>query len=196
MKFKDWQNAVFLLFGGLKEADTIFTHMTFDEKKELFDLAKGINGVFVEIGSYLGASSCFIAQGIKRSGSGSRLYCIDTWNNDAMSEGVRDTYDEFMKNTEKYNDIIVPIRETSENAVAVLQKQIKKIDMLFIDADHNYEGCKRDWDLYSQFLRSGSVVVFHDYGWAEGVKKVVDEDVKPLISNEGILPNMWWGWLK
>jgi len=124
------------------------------------------------------------------------LYCIDTWQNDAMSEGKRDTYDEFMRNTEKYKDVVVPIRETSENAAAVLQKQIKKIDMLFIDADHNYEGCKRDWDVYSPFLKSGSLVIFHDYGWAEGVKKVVNEDVKSLISKEGVLPNMWWGWIK
>jgi len=196
MKFKDWKNTWFLFLNGLKEADRIFTHMTFDEKKELFGLAKEINSVVVEIGSYLGASSCFIAQGIKRSGSCSKLYCIDTWKNDAMSEGARDTYDEIMKNTEKYKDIIVPIRESSDNAAAVLQKQIKKIDMLFIDADHNYDGCKRDWDLYSPFLRSGSVVIFHDYGWAEGVRKVVNEDVKPLILKEDSLPNMWWGWIK
>jgi len=187
---------IFLFRNNLSIPDNIVTHMTFGEKKELFNLSKRVQGVIVEIGSYLGASSCFVAQGIKKSENNSKLYCIDTWRNDAMSEGTRDTYDGFLKNTEKYNDIIIPVRETSEKAVAVLQKQIRSIDMLFIDADHNYEGCKRDWDLYSPFLKSGSLVVFHDYGWAEGVKRVVNEDVKPLISKEDSLPNMWWGWIK
>jgi len=195
MKIKDIKNTVFLVLNGLKEADNIFTHMTFDEKKKLFDLSKRSIGNFVEIGSYLGASSCFIAEGLRKTGK-AKLYCIDTWQNDAMSEGARDTFSEFLKNTQKYADIIIPIRETSENAIAVLQKQIKKIDILFIDADHNYEGCKRDWDLYSPFLTCGSLVIFHDYGWAEGVKRVVDEDVKPLILKEGTLPNMWWGWIR
>lgn len=195
MKIKELKNLMFLVLNGLVRSNKIFTHMTFDEKKALFNLSKETENVFVEIGSYLGASSCFIAEGLLKTGK-AKLYCIDTWRNDAMSEGKRDTYDEFLKNTEKYKDIIIPVRETSENAVSVLQKQIKSIDMLFIDADHNYEGCKRDWDLYSPFLRIGSLVIFHDYGWAEGVKRVVNEDVRPLISKEDSLPNMWWGWIK
>jgi len=37
--------------------------------------------------------------------------------------------------------------------------------------------------------------VFHDYGWADGVKRVVREDVLPLVSSHDQLPNMWWGTL-
>ena len=46
-------------------------------------------------------------------------------------------------------------------------KEIDKIDFLFIDGDHHYEGVKKDWDLYSPLLKSGSIVDFHDTGWAE-----------------------------
>jgi predicted O-methyltransferase YrrM len=38
----------------------------------------------------------------------------------------------------------------------------KKIDLLFIDGDHTYEGVKRDWEMYSPLVRDGGVVVFHD----------------------------------
>lgn len=53
------------------------------------------------------------------------------------------------------------------------------IDVLYLDADHTYEGCKADYDLYSPFVVSGGLVIFDDYiqenNPANGVKKVVDE---------------------
>lgn len=37
-----------------------------------------------------------------------------------------------------------------------------KVDMLFIDGDHTYEGVKQDFEMYSKFVRKGGVVCFHD----------------------------------
>ena len=42
----------------------------------------------------------------------------------------------------------------------------------------------------------GSIVVFHDWEWADGVKQVINENVKPLLSWYKNLPNMFWGQLK
>lgn len=36
------------------------------------------------------------------------------------------------------------------------------IDMLFIDGDHTYEGVKQDFQMFSPFVSSGGLVVFHD----------------------------------
>ena len=36
------------------------------------------------------------------------------------------------------------------------------LDYLFIDADHTYEGVKRDFEMYSPLVRKGGTVVFHD----------------------------------
>jgi glycosyltransferase involved in cell wall biosynthesis len=36
------------------------------------------------------------------------------------------------------------------------------IDFLFIDADHRYEGVKRDYDMYSPLVRPGGLIGFHD----------------------------------
>jgi predicted O-methyltransferase YrrM len=184
---------LYLKFYFWKE-NKIFTHLSYDEKIKLFELAsKARCGIFLEIGSYLGASSCFIAAGIKRAGTNSKLYCIDTWQNDSMTEGNRDTYAEFLKNTSKYNEFIFPIRTTSVNASKTFNE---KIDFLFIDGDHSYEGVKSDVDTWLPKLSDGAPVIFHDSGWAEGVKKVINEDIKPIIRNEDSLPNMWWGYLK
>jgi predicted O-methyltransferase YrrM len=38
----------------------------------------------------------------------------------------------------------------------------EKLDLLFIDADHGYDGVKRDFMCYKQFVREGGVIVFHD----------------------------------
>lgn len=37
-----------------------------------------------------------------------------------------------------------------------------KIDVLFIDGDHSYEGCKRDIDAWVPHLKENGVVLFHD----------------------------------
>lgn len=53
------------------------------------------------------------------------------------------------------------------------------LDFVFIDADHSYEGCKRDIELWWPKVRAGGVVSGHDYEnteWPDfGVKKAVDE---------------------
>ena len=37
-----------------------------------------------------------------------------------------------------------------------------KIDMLWIDADHSYEGIKQDFDLYSQIMSDNGIIIIHD----------------------------------
>lgn len=173
--------------------NAIFTHLTPDEKQALLTLSKGLkqNSVLVEIGSYLGASSCFISMGAKNKNN--KLYCVDTWQNDAMTEGKRETFDVFKENTSDFSDIIQPLQGKSDEVAAKFDKQI---DFIFFDGDHNYEGIKTDWEKWSPKLKSGSVVVFHDWGWAEGVVKVINENVKPRVEKENTLPNMYWAWIK
>ncbi len=81
--------------------NSIPTHLNDEEKIKLLQLSKEIKGVFVEIGSYYGSSSCFIAEGIRQSGKQSILYCIDTWQNYGMTEGKKDTYQQFIEGTKK-----------------------------------------------------------------------------------------------
>lgn len=38
----------------------------------------------------------------------------------------------------------------------------EKIDFLFIDGDHTYEGVKRDYEMYSPLVNSGGYIAFHD----------------------------------
>jgi hypothetical protein len=38
----------------------------------------------------------------------------------------------------------------------------RRIDLLFIDGDHSYEGVKADFEMYSPLVRPGGMIVFHD----------------------------------
>lgn len=170
-------------FVVLSKSRSVFTHLTAEEKYSLYSSVQP-NSLCVEIGSYLGASSVCIAS----SPNCSKLYCVDTWNNDAMSEGNRDTYSLFLSNTKALSHKIFPIRGLSANAGLKFKE---KIDFLFIDGDHSYEGAKADVESWLPLLRSGGVLVMHDCGWAEGVQRVIQENVLHACSTWKFLPNMF-----
>ena len=55
------------------------------------------------------------------------------------------------------------IKETTEKAYYdFFVKQDIKIDLLHIDADHTFEGVKKDFELYSQRMNKGGIITIHD----------------------------------
>jgi predicted O-methyltransferase YrrM len=176
---------------GLSRFDRIETHLTRREKIKLFDLATTCSGNVVEIGSFVGASTCFLASAILAKGNrnSQRIWCVDTWMNDAMSEGARETYVEFTRNVVEFRDFITPVRSLSLTAAAAFSS---RIDLLFIDGDHSHQAVVADWESWSRHLSDGAVVVMHDSGWADGVQRVIAEHISPHAISEWRLPNMYW----
>ncbi|MDI3545103.1 MAG: 1-O-methyltransferase [Rikenellaceae bacterium] len=174
-------------------AFTIFTQLTKIERLLLYKLALSLkeNSVIVEIGSYLGASASFLASAAKEKNH--IVFCVDTWKNDAMSEGERDTFDEFCKNTQHLQKYIRTLRGKS---VEIAKTFNNEIDLLFIDGDHSYEGVRADVEAWLPKVKDGGIVVFHDIGWAEGVQRVVNEYIKPLQIEEQIIENTYYARIK
>lgn len=171
---------------GSYESLNIFTHLTIEEKNALYENSRKLKlgSNIVEIGSYLGTSACFLALGNKNN----QVFCVDTWKNETMPEGLRDTFFEFKNNTKKHNNII-PLRGKSQE-VAI--KFNKKIDLLFIDGDHSYQGVKTDFDFWLPKCKSNAIIIFHDIGYAKGVNRIIREDIKPIKKKVlKILPNMY-----
>ena len=71
------------------------------------------------------------------------------------------------------------IKETSENAYYnFFVPQDIKIDVLFIDGDHSYEGVKLDFELYSKLLAPKGVVILHDSDENYSNSLIISEDTK------------------
>ncbi len=185
--FSYWETKYWLFKNRLNEANSLFTHLTLEEKKALHGLAGQIpaNGICVEIGSFIGASSIFLASGAKKG----TVYCIDTWQNDAMTEGRKDTFEEFCRNTKRFKDRIVPKRGYS---IELAKTFDMKADLIFFDGDHSYDGIKGDWDSWKGYLKEDAWVIFHDIGWAEGVQRVIEDEIKPIAKQSDSLPNLYW----
>jgi hypothetical protein len=71
------------------------------------------------------------------------------------------------------------IKETSEKAYYdFFVKQDIKIDVLFIDGDHSYDGVKLDFDLYSKILSNKGIIMIHDTDESYENELIVSEDSK------------------
>ena len=71
------------------------------------------------------------------------------------------------------------IKSTSEKAYYdffILQDI--KIDVLFIDGDHSYEGVKLDFELYSKILSPKGIILIHDTDGEYEESLIVSEDAK------------------
>ena len=61
--------------------------------------------------------------------------------------------------------------ETRQTLVRALQGA--QLDLLFIDGDHTYDGVRRDFEMYSDFVRPGGMIAFHDI--VQGKEELVGE---------------------
>jgi predicted O-methyltransferase YrrM len=130
---------------------------------------------FVEVGAFCGCSTVFLAVEIINSGKDIKLDAIDKWdfNWDIGGKSVS-VYENFLQNIEPVKSIVTPYKLFSADAVKNYEDE--SLDFVYIDADHEYEGVKRDIELWFPKVKKGGVIAGHDYieGW-DGVIKAVDE---------------------
>ncbi len=152
----------------------ISTHMTARELNTLYMLAKelGESAKALEIGSYLGASSCYIAAAL--ASKDGHLFCVDTWENQTMPEGEKDTLNEFKNNTKAVADRITTIRKNSQELVPSDFLE-SPLSLVFIDGDHSYQGAKNDYEKANSWIVGGGILAFHDCICFEGVARTIGE---------------------
>lgn len=149
------------------------------EGELLFNLAKNCvgKGVIVEIGSWKGRSTIWLAKG-SRAGHGVKIYAVDPHANTPghRRQGEQWTYDEFKRNIVKAGiaDLVVPLVSTSETAASDFAEPV---EMIFIDGDHEYESVRRDFELWFPKVIENGVMAFHDTTNWEGPRKLVTERI-------------------
>lgn len=135
-------------------------------------------GVIVEIGSWKGKSTIWLAAG-SQAGANSSVYAIDHHTGSAEHRskfGKIWTFDEFQSNIEKsgFNAVVKPIVKTSVEAARVFDRPI---ELLFIDGGHDYASVMQDFQSWYPKVVEGGVIAFHDAVNCIDVTSAVDEVV-------------------
>jgi predicted O-methyltransferase YrrM len=140
----------------------------------------GSDAHFVEVGSWRGRSTAYMAVIIANSGKRIRFDAVDTWRG-SPAEAVHmndpaviaDTlYNEFIANMEPVKSIVNPIRMTSVAAAETYPDA--SLDFVLIDGSHEYQDVVDDILAWKPKLKPGSVLAGDDYAWP-GVQRAVME---------------------
>ncbi|MCG2718663.1 MAG: class I SAM-dependent methyltransferase [Nanoarchaeota archaeon] len=163
-----------------KITDKIDGWLTDMEGKFLYETAKNCKGkgVIVEIGSWKGKSTIWLAKGSIK-GNNVKVFAIDTHTGsfEQQKNGPVWTFDEFKGNIRnaKVEDIVVPIVKTSEEAEKSWGGAA--VEFLWIDGAHEYELVKLDFEKWFPHLIDGGIIAFHDTIVHSGPRKVVKENI-------------------
>jgi predicted O-methyltransferase YrrM len=139
------------------------------------------HGAIVEIGSWMGRSTAWLAAGSKAAGR-EQVHAVDVFdggptlkNLDVIrNEGT--TYHRFTENLESVGlfDRVEPI--VAESSAAAQHWTKGAIRLLFIDGDHRYPAVRQDLDLWSPHVAVGGLVVLDDATESyPGVLQLLDE---------------------
>lgn len=166
-------------------------YLTQDEAVGLIDAAVWAwhdNCMFFELGAFKGKSTVLIASVLKSRGGGilisvdpheGELTYPDMSKNGVLSGKGRhtegDTWEAFIKNITDagVDEFVTPLicKSTDITHTGV-------IDFLFIDALHDEENVRADWNHFEDNLAQTSIIAWHDYGVWQGVTTVVDDLVE------------------
>jgi predicted O-methyltransferase YrrM len=133
-------------------------------------------GAVVELGSYKGRSAVAMAQ------SGRFVWAIDRFTPEPEDFNPLPDHksgnffaNDIKANAERY-DVRVRVIEADTNEAYRFWLATNKppIFLLHIDADHNYEAVKQDFEQWSQFVVEDGVIVFDDSLWP-GVQQLLME---------------------
>jgi len=144
----------------------------------------------VEVGCWMGRSTTALA--MHTTGV---VYAVDTW------EGTPAEHSEIMKSLTPENLFKAFQHHTAglSNIEAIKRpsietaKDFKQVDMVFIDAAHDYDNAKADIEAWREKVKPGGLLCGHDYEYSEGVKRAVTE----LLPGAVVVPGTdIWAWNK
>lgn len=139
-------------------------------------------GRFIEIGTWLGRSTCFMAETLKELNSPVKFYGVDTFYGERDATDQQEIvakehgciYHRFWLNMKEAGviDYVTPIKMTSQDAAQLFGDE--SFEFIFLDAEHHYEDVLNDLKNWWPKLKKGGVMAGHDFN-GTGVQKAVVE---------------------
>ena len=157
---------------------------------------------FVEIGCWLGKSSCYMAEKIKEDGKLIRFDCIDIWNTGETGKAYEDMLNMndgnvlglFVNNLKSAGVInyMNLIQLSTFEAVNIYKDD--SLDFIFIDNNHEAGHVYRELNLWHNKVKSGGIIAGHDYyahqDW--NVAKAVNTFVAERDLKLEVMTNSFW----
>lgn len=153
---------------------------------------------FVEVGCKSGRTTGHILKTVPDS----RVIAIDPWmKQEASDDPTKETYEawdfekikrEFWENVGEHKGRCTMLQHTSESAAkSIPWATLPPIDLVFIDALHDYEHVKQDIALWWPKVRIGGMLAGHDFNhkWP-GVERAVAEAFN--LMQVGVGPDSVW----
>ena len=134
--------------------------------------------VVVEVGTWKGQSAITMAEACRTYQLNCAIICVDTWlgseehllkcpNELRPANGYPKLYYQFLSNVvhRRVHEWIVPLPTTSLTAANVLAQLGIRADLVYIDANHQYEAVLADLNAFLPLLTPGGIMFGHDYCW-------------------------------
>lgn len=141
--------------------------------KEAIDIA--CPGVIVEVGSFVGESTIFMAKYLKATGRDAVILAVDTWGGgidhwEKVPEKLKfwfgrpSLFYQFMGNVIQHGvqDIILPVALDSITGARLLKLLKITPNMVYVDASHEAGDARRDMEAYWPLLPKGGVMLNDD----------------------------------
>lgn len=157
-------------------------------------------GIIVEVGSFVGESTIFMAEHLKKTGRDAVIVSVDTWGGgtDHWSKvpeklrfwfGRPSLFYQFMGNimARGVQDMILPLAVDSMTGARILKFLDIVPNMVYVDASHEKGDVIRDMEAYWEILQSGGILLSDDVNnifpgvlsdWKEFCRKHRVEPVK------------------
>lgn len=132
-------------------------------------------GVVVEVGSFVGESTIFMGEYLKRSGREAVIVAVDTWGGGTdhwikVPEKLRfwfgrpSLFYQFMGNVmaRGVQDVVLPLSVDSMTGARILKFMGIVPNMVYVDGSHEEGDVIRDYEAYWELLPKGGVMLVDD----------------------------------
>lgn len=125
------------------------------------------------------------------------MFAIDPWeqqpegNENYLEWDFDKIFNEYRTKVRPFGSRVIELRDYSYDAAKLIPDNT--LDFVFIDAQHDYESCKRDIELFLPKVKSGGLMSGHDYEPNfPGVIKAVQESFNTFDTSDNAV---WYKWI-
>jgi predicted O-methyltransferase YrrM len=135
--------------------DQPHTQTTLPERKALEKYAAGTSTA-IEIGVFEGVNTVIICKTMAKEG---KAFGIDPFFKGKFGLCYHKIIAQLHLKRNRVGKKVDLIEKLSFDAAGDVPE---KVDFIFIDGDHSYEGIHKDWQLYADKVKPGGIIALHD----------------------------------